>query len=79
MDAETRRNPNLLDTRSAAAYIGVSERTLAKLKAPEGPISYYVVGGRNHYYHVRDLDQYLETKKVNPIEKKGGNHGEHVR
>lgn len=52
-------NPDLLDREAAAAWIGVSERTLWSMtRAGRVPV---VRGGKRHLYRREDLNSYLET------------------
>ena len=55
-----------LSTKEAAAYLGVSERTLIRWRVNRtGPAWTYA--GRQVRYRPEDLDAYLESKRTIPV------------
>lgn len=54
----------LLDEREAARRLGVSERTMFNLRQ-SGEIV-HVPMGRRVFYHVPDLEDFIEQRKVRP-------------
>ncbi|MDE0407757.1 MAG: helix-turn-helix domain-containing protein [Alphaproteobacteria bacterium] len=57
---ETR--PRYLDTKQAAAYLGLSPKTLVKMRVTGGGPRYAKVG-RRVIYDVADLDSWVEKRK----------------
>lgn len=55
-------NGTRVDTAGAAAYTGLSEQTLAKLRVYGGGPPYIKAGSRV-IYDTRDLDPWMESRK----------------
>ncbi len=69
------KNPDLLDEKPAAAYIGMSAAFLraGRLRGIVGnstPPPAYLKLGRSVKYHRRDLDTWLAARRVDPAERK---------
>ena len=56
-------HPPVVDTTAAAAYIGVSPRTLHTWRS-EGRGPSYIRAGRCIRYRLRDLETYLDARTV---------------
>ena len=64
MTTATIQPPAMLNTPDAAAYLGVQEPTLETWRClGRGPA--FVKIGRLVRYRVADLDQYIESRRVN--------------
>lgn len=58
----------MLNTREAAFYLGLSVITVRR-KAGNGEISSYRPNGKNLYFEISDLDEYLLSKHRSNVEK----------
>ena len=58
----------------AAAYIGLSESTLAKRRVYGLPPEYLSLGGRAIGYAIRDLDSWLESCRRQSTSQQAGRH-----
>lgn len=58
----TETRPRYLDTKEAAAYLGLSPKTLVKMRVTGGGPRYAKVG-RRVIYDVADLDSWIEKRK----------------
>jgi len=59
----TDRDSGLLDTKHAAAYLGVSRRTLFDLSHPRGPIPVVRPTVWSVRYVRADLDEYIRSRR----------------
>lgn len=71
---------NLLTTQQAADFLGLTAQTLRiwRMHNPDGTTkgdgpAYYKIGGRCHYSE-KDLDAWLELKRVEPIPRDSGRY-----
>jgi excisionase family DNA binding protein len=56
-----------LDKRSVAKALGLSPRTIdAWIEQHRCPIPYYRIGGRRVLFRARDVERYIESRKVGP-------------
>ena len=58
----------MLNTKEAAIYLGLSVITVRR-KAGKGEISSYRPNGKNLYFKISDLDNYLLSKHRSNVEK----------
>ncbi len=64
---EARRPKRFLNAKEAFAYVGISAKTLNRMRAPgKGPR--YTKRGRRVIYDVVDLDEWMEEGKTPPHE-----------
>ena len=59
---------NLLNTPAAATYLGVSKAFLERDRWAGPTIPFIKVGPRAVRYRLDDLDEYLNSKKVEPFD-----------
>ena len=72
MNATNELAPRYLDTRQAAAYLGLSSRMLRTMRAEgEGPP--YARAGRRVIYDRLDLDDWVARRKQGPDSEKARN------
>ncbi|MBM7421068.1 MULTISPECIES: helix-turn-helix domain-containing protein [Chryseobacterium] len=58
----------MLTTKEAAFYLGLSVRTV-RGKAAKGILTSYRPWGKNLYFEISELDEYLFSKKRSSVEK----------
>lgn len=58
--------PLLVNSRTAARVLSISERTLWDLTAPRGPIPVVQMGRRARRFSLDDLRAFAESRKVRP-------------
>lgn len=56
-------NPEYLDRKDAADYLGLSPNTLDRWRCEKANLSFYKIGGAVRYKKT-DLDAYAESRKV---------------
>jgi excisionase family DNA binding protein len=59
-------NPNYLDRKRAAEYLGLSEHTLARWAVTRMGPPFSKVGSRTRY-KIADLDAFLEANTIQPV------------
>ncbi len=59
--------PRRLTSREASAYLGVSLRVMAELRATR-QIAYFKHGHRTVSYDATDLDRYLDSRRIEAIQ-----------
>ncbi|MGH0035322.1 MAG: helix-turn-helix transcriptional regulator [Myxococcota bacterium] len=57
-----------MDSDEAAAYVGVSPRTLERWRAAGAGPPYYRLGPRTVYYRAADLRRWLASRRISPNE-----------
>lgn len=63
MQTDEQKHTSVLRTRQAAAYTGLAESTLEKMRlSGDGP-RFLKLTARAVAYHVRDLDAWLESRR----------------
>ncbi|MBF6643572.1 helix-turn-helix domain-containing protein [Chryseobacterium indologenes] len=58
----------MLTTKEAAFYLGLTVRTV-RAKASKGILTSYRPWGKNLYFEISELDEYLFSKKRNSVER----------